>query len=134
MPLRTPHTLATLTSLLLISTSALAQEDKYDKSLEAVVISKVQEKIGDIRPSIDYNQEAALVTKKVLRGAESEKNPLAPKKIWVAPKPDDGLPPVVSNQHNDIDYTFTASIDKNLTGLKGKVVWEKFDRNGKPIN
>lgn len=129
-------TLAVLTTIMNTYGNQLEAKQKYDKSIEAMLIEKVGAKIGDIRPGINYGSEAGMVTKKDLRNAESKKNPLLQNKLWVAPEPKkDTLPPLgrVEDDKN-VDFTLTSSISGKSLKVTPKLVWEKFNSEGELIH
>ena len=115
---------------------ALANETKFDKSVEAAAARIAASKLGEIRSTIDHDEVAFIVTRKVLRKQEAQLN-LLPRPAWVPPKPEGNLPPMVSNQLPDLDYSLTGSI--RATAPKSRVRrpyirWERFDGDGNPLD
>lgn len=116
-------TVAGVAIALMASTSSLAQTVKYDVSIAKAAAAKAAEKIGDIRGSIDYDQEPDMVTKQDLVDKELNTSffPMPTK---------DSLPPI-SFLPNGVDLRTTGSIQKKK--YKTKIVWDKFDRDGNLI-
>ncbi len=117
-------TLAGLAIALMTSTSALAQEVKFDETIAKAAAAKAGEKLGALRKRIDYDQTPEMVTKEDLK-----KKPVNTSYL---PQPeetnDNSLPPMTSLKFG-IDLTTTGSIRYP----KAKITWEKFDRYGNPI-
>ena len=53
---------------------ALANETKFDKSVEAAAARIAASKLGEIRSTIDHDEVAFIVTRKVLRKQEAQLN------------------------------------------------------------
>lgn len=119
-----------LALVLMTSSSAIAQTAQYDSKIAKAAADRVAEKMGDIRPSIDKNQKPAMVTREDLKK----------KKVNTSYLPDNSkafeqkLSPVSSNRNvPEIDYTVTGSISRTSRPASPRVVWERFDRYGNPI-
>ena len=115
---------------------ALANETKFDKSVEAAAARIAASKLGEIRSTIDHDEVAFIVTRKVLRKQEAQLN-LLPRPAWVPPKPEGNLPPMVSNQLPDLDYSLTGSIratPRKTQERRPHITWERFDVDGNPLN
>ncbi len=114
---------------LMTGSSALAQTAKFDQSVAKAAARKAAEKVGEIRNSINYDQKPEMVKEKDLK----EKNVNT---SFLPPIPDSNkktLPPMTSvNPH--LDMTFTGSIAQPKKVVKPRIIWEKFDRYGNPIN
>jgi hypothetical protein len=122
-----------LALVLLAANAAQASDDKYDRNIEAIVIAKAAEQVGEIRRSIDWDQPAAMVTRKQLLKAAAKETSLTPAKVWIPPKPENALPPMVMQEMPGLDHTPTASIPDSARQKEPKVFWEKFDSRGNPI-
>ncbi|MGI9352598.1 MAG: hypothetical protein ACR2O3_13625 [Rhizobiaceae bacterium] len=121
-------------SALLIATGfALAGEARFDRKLEAAAAKIAAEKLGEIRGSIDHDKIPLIITQKLLRKEEAQSS-LLPRPSWVAPKGETALPPMVSNLLSKFDYTITGSINGRAGKQSQRIIWDRFDRHGNPID
>lgn len=126
--------LMTGASILFIATGfALASEKTHDRSIEMAAAKIAAQKLGDIRGSISHDVHPFMVTAELLK-KERKQSSLLPRPSWVPPKAGNTLPPMVSNKLSELDYTLTGSINGKPVKQSNKVVWEKFDRYGNPID
>ncbi|MEM7215104.1 MAG: hypothetical protein AAF423_06130 [Pseudomonadota bacterium] len=121
-------------SILLIATGfALANEGRYDQSIADAAAKIAAGKVGELRGSIDYDEIPFMITNKLLKKEDEQAN-LLPEPTWVPPAKDSEFPPIVSNFLDEIDYTLTGSVDRNTANRSKRIVWEKFDRYGNPLD
>ena len=125
--------LSTGASILLIASGfAIAGEVKHDRTIEAAAAKIAARKVGDIRGPIDYDEHPFLVTRKLLVKEDSRIS-LLPRPAWIPPKGEEALPPMVSNFLPDLDYTLTGSIGSKKIKRTRRVIWDRFDADGNPI-
>jgi len=125
--------LSTGASILLIASGfAIAGEVKHDRTIEAAAAKIAAKKVGDIRGSIDYDDVPFLVTRKLLVKEEAHTS-LLPRPAWIPPEGEEALPPMVSNFLADLDYTLTGSITGRKTKSTRRIIWDRFDADGNPI-
>ncbi len=117
--------------------STFATEVQYDKSVAEAAAKQAAEKIGAIRPSIDYDKEPSItetkpeVEKKVL---EEETSEIESQRITELNADDVQAGDKTNNEQTAIDYRPTGSIKAQTPEYKTTVVWEKFDADGNLIN
>lgn len=128
--------LACATLLVAGGGTAFADDVKYDKSVAEAAAKKAAEKLGDIRPSIDYDQQPAITQPQVkVEEDVTETDTLAPEsqritKVYEHPEKLDRLS---QSGQNKLDFIATGSIKPNGPQMVTKVVWETFDADGNPI-
>jgi len=125
--------------VLMTSGTVFAEDAKYDKSIEAAAIEKAAQKIGQPRPTIGFTDKPKIITKQDLVNAAAKRSSLVPAKSWEPPKADPNANPRISgiieqNLISGLDMTTTAGITKSGAKITPKIIWEKFDRDGNPID
>jgi hypothetical protein len=123
-------TAASIALLLMASTSGMAQTVKFDSKVAKAAAKKVAEKIGETRKAFDYDEKPEMVAPKKLKN-KSINTSYLPEPTSTPKK---ALRPITNNQHTPgIDYTTTSSINRIVPRHAPKVIWERFDRYGNPI-
>ena len=123
----------TVAMMLFASNTVRAEEDRYDRAIEAAMIERAQEKIGELRPTIDYDKQVQIVTRSDIQRSISSRESLLPQNSWVPPKPKNALPPMVDIMLDGVDTTFTASTPPKEPEFQRQMIWDKFDTDGNPI-
>ena len=120
-------------SILFIATGfALAGESRHDRTIEMAAAKIAAQKLGEIRASISHDMRPFMVTAELLE-KERKETSLLPRPAWVPPEGSKSLPPMVSNEQSELDYTLTGSIKDKSAKNQSRIIWEKFDRYGNPI-
>jgi len=112
--------------------SAFASEVQYDKSVAEAAAKKAAEKVGDIRPSIDYDQVPGITKSEDIKPQSSsgfdskkyENTTNDSQRITSIDRLEDSL------DEANIDYSLTGSIKRTPQKRKIRVVWQKFDADG----
>ncbi len=124
-------TAASIALALMASTSVAAQTVKYDTTIAKAAAAKAAEKLGKIRGSIDYDQVPDMVTLETLKAQDNKVSSIPDYNIPTEPKEDTLLS--ITSIFPSLDKTVTGSIQTRKSSIKRKVIWEKFDRYGNPI-
>jgi len=124
-------------SIVLVGCStAFASDVKYDKSVAEAAAKKAAEKIGEIRPSIDFDKQPNITEPKKevqKETTEQEASEAETRHITESENRPAELQRISETEQDDLDFTATGSIERSSLVMATKVIWEKFDADGNPI-
>ena len=123
-------------TLMLSCGSSFASEIQFDKSVAEAAARQAAEKVGELRPSIDFDQEPGITQLKDLdpkAASEYEQPENDSQRITSLQNPNDDLVSEYLPLETRVDLTTTASINPNVSNREVRVVWQKFDADGNLI-
>jgi len=122
---------AAICALTLSATHSLAEVQKYDRSVEAAAAKIAAEKLGELRPTIGYDQQPDFVKGRAAKKPEQKSELRKPS--WVREAEENTLPPI-TNATQGIDETVTGSINLSERKAWKRTYWDRFDQYGNPID
>lgn len=123
--------------LFCVSFPAFSEDIKYDKSVAEAAANKAADKVGDLRPSIDYDQKVIIVKENSKAKSTIDENAAAMESQRITSLANEKLEllaQVNKDKPADIDYRATGSVNADGPRYVNTIIWEKFDMDGNPID